>query len=95
MAVSDNARTISKSFVVPNELGLHARAASRLAKLTGRFRAAVHIHNDRDRVNGKSVLEVMTLGAEQGHALHFTVAGADAHQAMQAITGLFANNLGD
>jgi len=83
-------------FTIPNELGLHARVASRLVKLCAGFSSTIELQADDSRsANAKSVLDLLTLGAEQGHQITVNVSGADADEAMDAICQLFQNNLGD
>ncbi len=85
-----------KQFVVPNPLGLHARAASKLVKVGVQFDSTIEVHGKNGQsANGKSVIDLLTLGAEQGHKLTIVINGNDAHDAMQAIDELFADNLGD
>jgi phosphotransferase system HPr (HPr) family protein len=87
---------ISRQFVVPNALGLHARAATKLSQLGQRFAASLQVQmGSSPRVNGKSVLDLLTLGAAQGNQLQFTATGADARELLEAVAGLFAQNLGD
>lgn len=83
-------------FTIPNELGLHARVASRMVKLCAGFVSTIGLSTEDGRnANAKSVLDLLTLGAEQGHEVTVRVAGEDAHDAMAAISELFQNNLGD
>ncbi len=89
---------ITRCFVVPNELGLHARAATRLTQVASQFEANVHIRlagEDNPAANAKSVLDLLTLGAARGSRLNVIISGADAAAADQAIAELFENNLGD
>ena len=86
---------LQAKYNVPNELGLHARVASRLVKTCSSFGSTIRFQSDTHDVNAKSVLDVLTLGAEQGAALNIVISGDDAEDAMQAIGQLFANNLGD
>jgi len=51
---------------IPNELGLHARAAARLVSTASRFVAEVYLEKGETRVNGKSIMGVMMLAASQG-----------------------------
>lgn len=83
-------------FTIPNELGLHARVASRMVKLCAGFSSSIGLTTEDGRnANAKSVLDLLTLGAEQGHQITVSVSGDDAQDAMSAINELFQNNLGD
>ncbi len=73
---------------VVNRAGLHARPAALLVKVAGSFRAAIHVEKDGLQVNGKSIMGVLMLAAEQGSTLRFTASGEDASEALQALTDL-------
>ncbi len=83
-------------YTVPNELGLHARVASRLVKTCAAFSSTIRFYSESHvEVNAKSVLDLLTLGAEKGAIVTISVTGDDAEAALQAIDALFLNNLGD
>jgi len=73
---------------IRNRLGLHARAAVRLVKLAERFEAEVAVGKDGHVVNGKSIMAVMTLAAEQWSHIEVTTRGPDAAEALEAIRTL-------
>jgi phosphocarrier protein HPr len=79
-----------KEAVTPivNRAGLHARPAAALVKLAGRFRSEIHVEKDGLRVNGKSIMGVLMLAAEQGSSLRITASGPDADEALNALTDL-------
>ena len=91
--MNDNA--ITKSFIVPNKLGLHARVAARISKMLAGVDSTVFINYNGIDVNGKSILELMSLGAEQGSELTFKISGSDADEILSSLDDLFQNNLGD
>jgi phosphocarrier protein len=76
------------SVIVVNRAGLHARPAAELVKLAGRFASEIHVEKDGLQVNGKSIMGVLMLAAEQGSTLRFTAAGPDAERALKALVGL-------
>lgn len=80
---------IKKKVKVVNEAGLHARPAAELVKLASKFESDFYIHMYGYKVNGKSILGVMTLAAEEGAELELEVKGPDEEQAMEAIVSLF------
>lgn len=84
-----------RTVTVVNERGIHARPASKLAQLAGRFAADVEIRNGTMRANAKSVLGVMTLAAGVGSTLELEATGADAEAALDALAGLFARGFDD
>jgi len=72
--------------------GLHLRAAGRFAEVAGKHQSDVTLTVEGRSVNGKSVLEILTLGAAPGVELIIAAAGADAQQALDALEALVRNN---
>lgn len=85
---------IKKTVTILNSSGLHARPSAALVKLASKFKADFYIHMYGYRVNGKSILGVMTLAAEQGAELVFEVDGSDEKEALDAILELVSNKFG-
>ena len=71
-----------------NRAGMHARPAADFVKLAGRFAANVTIQKDGLEVNGKSIMGVLMLAAEQGSTLKLTASGEDAEAAVEALADL-------
>lgn len=82
---------IKKKVTIVNEAGLHARPAAALVKTASKFQSDFYIHMYGYRVNGKSILGVMTLAAEKGAELELEVEGSDEEKATQAIVELIEN----
>lgn len=82
---------IKKKVIVRNESGLHARPSAELVKLASRFKSDFFLQLQGYKVNGKSILGVMTLAAEHGAELELITEGPDEEVAMNAITELFQN----
>ncbi len=80
--------TASRTVTVTNPQGLHARPAFLFAQLAGQFQSAVELVKDAERVDGKSVLSILTLGAEHGSMLLIETRGPDARQALDALVEL-------
>lgn len=80
---------------IVNAAGLHARPAAALVKLAGGFKSEFFIHMYGYRVNGKSILGVMTLAAEQGAELELEMEGPDEEQAMKAVLELIGNGFNE
>jgi len=80
---------------IVNEAGLHARPAAALVKLASKYDADFFIHMYGYRVNGKSILGVMTLAAEQGAELELAVDGEDEQEAADAIIELINSGFGE
>lgn len=77
-----------KELLIKNKLGLHARAAASLVKTANRFSSEVKIGKDRNVVNGKSIMGVLTLAATCGSTVKVSCDGADAQEALAAIEQL-------
>ena len=80
---------VRRQLRVPNPQGLHARPAARLVKLANTFQSQIELVKQGQRVDAKSILQVMTLAAVQGTVLDLEVRGADALSAADAIEKLF------
>jgi len=80
---------------IVNKLGLHARPASQLAKLAGKYRADIHIRKGSDQVNAKSIMGIITLAAGPDTVLRFIATGPDAEDALTAINDLVENRFGE
>jgi phosphocarrier protein len=80
---------IDKVVTIMNRAGLHTRPAAALVKLAAQFQSEFFIYKDGFEINGKSIIGVMTLAAEQGSTLQLKFDGSDEAQAAQAIVGLF------
>lgn len=79
-----------------NQLGLHARPASRFVQTAARFQADVRVRNltlGKGPVSARSLLSVIALGAVKGHQIALTATGDDARQALDALTELVEQTL--
>lgn len=85
---------IRKKISILNEQGLHARPASALVKLASKFESDFFIMMQGYKVNGKSILGVMTLAAESGAELELITEGPDEEKAMEAIVELIEKKFG-
>jgi phosphocarrier protein len=73
---------------IVNRAGMHARPAAEFVKTAGRFSCEITVEKDGLEVNGKSIMGVLMLAAEQGSWLRMTAAGADAEAALDALADL-------
>ena len=85
----------SANVEIVNKLGLHARAAAKLTHLAGGFQCEIWISRSGRRVNAKSIMGVMMLAAGQGTSVLLEAEGADAEQALGALTKLIAEKFGE
>jgi phosphotransferase system HPr (HPr) family protein len=88
-------RLLEKKVVIKNKLGLHARPAALFVQTANRFKCEVEIIKGREKVNGKSIMGIMTLAAGVGTPLTIRTQGDDAALAMEELLKLIANNFGE
>ena len=88
-------QTVSREVVVGMRQGLHARPADLLAREARKWQSRVELLSDVQRVDGKSILEGLTLAAEAGTRLVVEATGPDAREALEAIGSLFDRNFSE
>ncbi len=86
---------VVKEVTVTNRAGIHTRPASMIVREASRFKSDFFIQKDGYEINGKSIIGVMTLAAEQGAALVLVFEGDDENEAATAIAELFAGGFGE
>ncbi len=85
---ADNASVISKTLVICNRRGLHARAAAKFVGLAERYGASVDVVKDGQAVSARSIMGLMMLGAGIGATIELRAEGFDAKEALDALTAL-------
>jgi phosphocarrier protein len=80
--------------VIRNQLGLHARACALFVKTAARFRSQVFVSRDDLEVNGKSIMGVMMLAAEEGSMIKVRAEGVDEADAVAALRELVDGRFG-
>jgi phosphocarrier protein HPr len=84
--------TVSREVIVGIEQGLHARPADLVAREARKWQSRIEVVADRQRADGKSILDLLTLAAESGTRLVVEATGPDAREAVEAIGRLFDRN---
>ena len=84
--------TLSRRVVINNPQGLHARPADLFVREAGQFESRIEVVRGERRVDGKSIIEILTLGAEQGTELDIEATGSDAEAALNVLVELIENN---
>jgi phosphocarrier protein HPr len=79
-----------KELVVQNKMGIHARPAAMIVRITNKFKAEVFVEKDEEQVNGKSIMGLMMLAAGKGSKVKFIVTGDDAAAMITELEALFA-----
>jgi len=81
-------KTLSRTFTLKNRLGMHARPASLFAQAASRFKSDITVQKGEKLINGKSIIGLLTLAAEQGASLIVRACGEDAAEALDALEKL-------
>ncbi|WP_371376674.1 HPr family phosphocarrier protein [Thalassotalea aquiviva] len=83
--------SFSRTVLIENKLGLHARAATKLAKLSMSFDAKVTLDLEGKSAEAESIMALMLLTGSKGKHVTIHSEGVDAKQALDAICELFSN----
>ncbi len=86
---------IKKKIQIKNPQGLHARPASLFVKIANKFESEVNVRKDGETVNGKSIMGLLTLAANQGSHLEIEVSGPDAEAAMRELEDFLTQDGGE
>ena len=84
-----------KKLMIQNELGLHARAATKLVQLATKYPCEVTVTKDGHEVNGKSIMGVLMLVASKGTWVVVRAKGDKAQEAVDAIAKLIDDKFGE
>jgi phosphocarrier protein HPr len=87
--------TATRLVTVVNPQGFHARPAHLFVKLAGSFACQVQIQKGNDVIDGKSILDLLTLGAGNGTTLTLKACGPDADAAVNALAKLIESGFGE
>lgn len=87
--------SVSQSFKIENELGLHARAAAQFVKIASRYQSEILVAKNKKEVNGKSIMGILMLAAAKGSEIHVTAEGIDAGDAVKELGQLIQNKFGE
>ena len=89
-AMSSENCVARRSIAISNALGLHLRTAARFVESARAFQSEILVCCKGTTANGKSVLSLLSLGAECGTMLALEARGHDAHDAVAVLAGLIA-----
>lgn len=85
----------TREVTVRNKAGVHTRPAAMIVQEASRFSSDFYIRKDGYEINGKSIIGVMTLAAEQGATLDLIFDGSDEDAAADALEALFERGFGE
>ena len=80
---------IIETIIIQNRAGIHARPAAMLVQSTKNFSSDIFFEKGKDRINAKSIMGIITLGAAYGTEIKIIANGEDEQEAVTALTQLF------
>jgi phosphotransferase system HPr (HPr) family protein len=83
-------RSLQQTVVITNPQGFHFRPKAAVAQRAMTYQCDVRLHWNGQVFNGKSMLELLLLAAEQGQAVTVEADGPDAAEALEALTAILA-----
>ena len=84
----------TKTAVVNNQVGLHARPATFFIQKSNEFKSSIWVEVEERRVNAKSLLGVLSLGIVKGTEITLIANGPDEEEAVEALATLLASDFG-
>jgi phosphocarrier protein len=82
---------VEKEVTIKNRAGIHARPAALIVQTANKFDSQISFEKEDDRINGKSIMGIITLGAGYKTTLKVIAEGEDEVEAVEAIVALFEN----
>jgi len=89
--IQTDQNALVRTLAVQNKMGIHARPAAMIVRVTNRFSAEVALEKDEEQVNGKSIMGIMMLAAGKGATVKALASGDDAKECLDALESLFAS----
>ncbi len=86
---------VSKTFMIQNKFGLHARPSASFVQTASRFHSEIQVEKDGQVADGKSILDLMTLAAAYGTFITVKANGEDAQDAVTALEALIDGRFGE
>ena len=84
---------IEKEITIKNPQGLHARPAALFVQIVSKYNSEVTVVKDDERVNGKSIMGILTLGAKQNSVIKIEADGDDAGKVIEELEELLSNEV--
>jgi len=85
----------TRSVIIVNQLGMHARAAAKFVQLASRYQARVRVGRQGREMDGKSIMGLLLLAAARGSTLTISADGSDERAAVDALSALVATGFGE
>ncbi len=83
-----NSQLLERKAKISNSNGMHARPATKFAEIANKYTSEIRLKAKNKEVDGKSIIELLTLGAENGTEIVICAKGTDAAEALDALEGL-------
>lgn len=82
---------VTKVLTVRNRAGIHARPAAMIVKVANKFKSDLYMEKEDIKINGKSIMGVITLGAGFKSEITISCEGDDEVDMADALEQLFEN----
>jgi phosphocarrier protein len=84
---------VEKEILIKNSQGLHARPAALFVQTAAKFDSTVRINKDDETIDGKSIMGILSLGAECGNKIILSIDGDDADEAFSELEKILTRDL--
>ena len=84
---------LSEQITVKNSQGLHARPAAMFVQIASRYNSSVTVERDGEKINGKSIMGILTLGIQPGATVTLEVKGDDASEVFGELKALLERDI--
>jgi phosphocarrier protein HPr len=81
--------------IIVNKLGMHARSAALFSKQASQFTSKIEVVKDQMKVNGKSIMELLTIAAVKGAKIIIRTDGNDEEAAVNSLVSLVKDGFGE
>lgn len=85
----------TRTLIIQNKLGLHARAAAKLVSTASAYGSSIELLCKGQKADAKSIMAVMMLAASAGTEVTITAEGPDAREAVDALSDLINDRFGE
>ncbi len=86
---------VTVEVTVINRLGMHARAAAMFVREASSYDSEIWVYKGKARVNGKSIMGILTLAAAMGDRIMIEAEGSDAEEAVRVLADLVNTGFGE